>query len=317
MTPYVAFLLPAHLGGSGVLAAVAAGLYVSWNGPLLISGTTRLQGIFFWDLLIYLLEGLVFLVTGMQLRTLLDRTDQALLHQLMLAVPLTVAVIFVARFLWVYPAAYIPRWLSPALARRDPMPSWQFLFMLGFTGVRGVVSLAAALALPLTTTAGLPFPDRDLILFVTFGIIVVTLIGEGVVLAPIVRWLALPRDADEERKREYAAELKARIETLKVAESRLERLEVDGDTEADAMALLRAHQEHRVQQWPKDADGKAAVAVALAVRTDLIRAEREYIYGLLRQGRITDEARRRIERELDLEEAAITLKREDEDDPPL
>jgi|HubBroStandDraft_6_1064221.scaffolds.fasta_scaffold81146_2 Na+/H+ antiporter len=317
MTPYVAFLLPAHLGGSGVLAAVAAGLYVSWNGPLLISGTTRLQGIFFWDLLIYLLEGLVFLVTGMQLRTLLDRTDQALLHQLMLAVPLTVAVIFVARFLWVYPAAYIPRWLSPALARRDPTPSWQFLFMLGFTGVRGVVSLAAALALPLTTTAGLPFPDRDLILFVTFGIIVVTLIGEGVVLAPIVRWLALPRDADEERKREYAAELKARIETLKVAESRLERLEVDGDTEADAMALLRAHQEHRVQQWPKDADGKAAVAVALAVRTDLIRAEREYIYGLLRQGRITDEARRRIERDLDLEEATIMLDREDEDDPPL
>jgi NhaP-type Na+/H+ or K+/H+ antiporter len=169
----------------------------------------------------------------------------------------------------------------------------------------------------LTTTAGLPFPDRDLILFVTFGIIVVTLIGEGVVLAPIVRWLALPRDADEERKREYAAELKARIETLKVAESRLERLEVDGDTEADAMALLRAHQEHRVQQWPKDADGKAAVAVALAVRTDLIRAEREYIYGLLRQGRITDEARRRIERDLDLEEATIMLDREDEDDPPL
>jgi hypothetical protein len=80
---------------------------------------------------------------------------------------------------------------------------------------------------------------------------------------------------------------------------------------------LRAHQEHRVKQWPKDADGKAAVAVALAVRTDLIRAEREYIYGLLRQGRITDEARRRIERDLDLEEATIMLDREDEDDPPL
>jgi monovalent cation/hydrogen antiporter len=317
MTPYIAFLLPAHLGGSGVLAAVAAGLYVSWNGPLLISGSTRLQGIFFWDLLIYLLEGLLFLVTGMQLRTLLDRTDQALVHQLMLAVPLTVAVIFVARFLWVYPAAYIPRWLSPALARRDPTPSWQFLFMLGFTGVRGVVSLAAALALPLTTPTGAVFPDRDLILFIAFGVIVVTLIGEGVVLAPIVRWLALPRDAEEERKREYAAELKARIETLKVAESRLERMEIDGDTEADAMALLRARQEHRVQQWPKDSEGKAAVAVALSVRTELIKAEREYIYGLLRQGRITDEARRRIERELDLEEATIMLDREDEEDPPL
>jgi NhaP-type Na+/H+ or K+/H+ antiporter len=228
-----------------------------------------------------------------------------------------VAVIVVARFLWVYPAAYIPRWLSPALARRDPVPSWQFLFMLGFTGVRGVVSLAAALALPLTTTAGGPFPDRDLILFVAFGVIVVTLIGEGAVLAPIVRWLALPRDAEEERKREYAAELKARLETLTMAQGELERLAADESTEADALALLRARQEHRVRQWPKDATGKAAVAEALALRIELITAERRYIYRLLQQGRITDEARRRIERDLDLEEATIMLDREDEEDPPL
>ena len=107
MTPYVAFLLPAHLGGSGVLAAVATGLYVSRNGPLLIPAATRLQGVFFWDLLIYLLDGLLFLVTGMQLRTLLDRSDPVLLHQLMFAVPLTVAVVLVARLIWVYPAAYL------------------------------------------------------------------------------------------------------------------------------------------------------------------------------------------------------------------
>jgi monovalent cation/hydrogen antiporter len=240
MTPYVAFLVPAHLGGSGVLAAVAAGLYVSWNGPLLIPAATRLQGFFFWDLLIYLLDGLLFLVTGMQLRTLLDRSDPVLLHQLVLAVPFTVAVVLVARLIWVYPAAYLPRWLSPSLKRRDPVPSWQFLFMLGFTGVRGVVSLAAALAIPLTTSAGAAFPDRDLILFVTFGVIVVTLIGEGIVLRPVVRWLALPRDAEDERKRENEAELRARLETLKIAEGELERLAADGDTAPDVLALLRA-----------------------------------------------------------------------------
>ena len=317
MTPYAAFLLPAHLGGSGVLATVAAGLYVSWNGPLLIPAATRLQGIFFWDLLIYLLEGLLFLVTGMQLRTLLDRSDAALLHQLALAVPLTVAVVLLARFIWVYPAAYLPRWLSPSLTRRDPVPSWQFLFMLGFTGVRGVVSLAAALAIPLATGTGAAFPDRDLILFVTFGVIVVTLIGEGIVLPPVVRWLALPHDAEDERKRENEAELKARLQTLKVAQSQLERLAADGDTEPDVLALLRARQEHRAVQLPRDADGKEAVAAALALRAELINAEREYIYRLLQEGQITDEARRRIERELDLEEASITLKREDEDDPPL
>jgi CPA1 family monovalent cation:H+ antiporter len=317
MTPYVAFLLPAQLGGSGVLATVAAGLFVSWNGPLLIPAATRLQGIFFWDLLVYLLEGLIFLVTGMQLRTLIDRTDTGLLHSLALAVPLTVAVIVIARFIWVFPATYLPRWLSPALARRDPSPPWQWVFILAFVGVRGVVSLAAALAIPLTTGAGAAFPDRDLVLFITFGVIVVTLIGQGLVLPTVVRWLALPHDADEERRRENEAELKARLETLKVAQGRLEQLAADGDTEPDVLALLRTRQDHRAGLVPRDADGKEAVAAALALRAELINAEREYIYRLQQEGQITDEARRRIERELDLEEAAITLEREDEEDPPL
>jgi len=223
----------------------------------------------------------------------------------------------VARFVWVFPAIYLPRWFSPALARRDPSPPWQWTFLLGFTGVRGVVSLAAALAIPLTTEAASAFPDRDLILFVTFGVIVVTLIGQGIVLSPIVQWLALPRDAEDERRRDRGAELKARLETLNVAESKLERLAADGDTEPSVLALLRSRQDNRALQVPKDTDGKEAVAAALALRADLINAEREYIYRLLQEGQITDEARRRIERELDLEEAAITLKREDEDDPPL
>src|SRR5215831_5609100 len=122
LTPYAAFLLPAHLGGSGVLATIAAGLFVSWNGPLLIPAATRLQGIFFWDLTVYLLEGLVFLVTGLQMRTLLDRTGTVLLRDLVFAVLLTVIVLIVTRFIWIYPATYLPRWLSPALARRDPLP---------------------------------------------------------------------------------------------------------------------------------------------------------------------------------------------------
>src|SRR5208337_23848 len=155
-TPYAAFLIPQQLGGSGVLATVAAGLFVSWNGPLLIPAATRLQGIFFWDLLVYLLEGFVFLVTGMETRALLDRTNTVSLRDLGFALLLTVVVVVAARFIWVYPATYLPR--------------WQWVFLLAFVGVRGVVSLAAALAIPLTTIAGAPFPDRDLILFVTFGV---------------------------------------------------------------------------------------------------------------------------------------------------
>src|SRR5690349_8394924 len=251
MTPYVAFLLPAHLGGSGVLATIATGLYVSWNGPLLIPAATRLQGIFFWDLLVYLLEGLVFLVTGLQIRTVLDRLDPISFRGPLLAVLLTVAVVIVARCVWVFPAIYLPRRLSPKLARRDPAPPWQWVFFLAFVGVRGVVSLAAALAIPLTTLAGAPFPYRDLILFVTFGVITVTRVGQGSVLPGVVRWLAVGSHAAEEREREHGAELAARAEALNVVQNRLDRLAAEGRIAPEVLAILRAWHDDRVGRLPR------------------------------------------------------------------
>jgi monovalent cation/hydrogen antiporter len=318
LTPYAAFLVPAHLGGSGVLATIAAGLLVSWNGPLLIPAATRLQGIFFWDLLVYLLEGLVFLVTGLQIRTLLDRMDTILLRGPLLAVLLTVAVVVVARFVWVYPAIYLPRWLSPALARRDPLPPRRWVFFLAFVGVRGVVSLAAALALPLTTLAGTPFPYRDLVLFVTFGLIVVTLVGQGLLLPSIVRWLGLGSHAADEREREHTAELSARAEALNVVQNRLDQLAGDGRIAPEVLAILRARHDYRVGRLPTNvSNGIETASAAADLRSELIAAEREYIYRLFREGKITDEARRRIERELDLEEASIACKNEGGVEPPL
>ncbi len=199
MTPYLAFWIPEHLGGSGVLATVAAGLYVSWKGPLLIPSATRLQGIFFWDLIIYLIEGFIFLVMGLQARTLLGRIEAYSLSDALVAVALTTVIVVVARFVWVFPAIYLPRWLSPSLARRDPSPPWQWAFLLGFVGVRGVVSLAAALAIPFLTADGQVFPYRDLILLVTFGVIVITLVAQGLMLPPVIRWLGLAKDANVER----------------------------------------------------------------------------------------------------------------------
>jgi CPA1 family monovalent cation:H+ antiporter len=300
------------------LATIAAGLFVSWNGPLLIPAATRLQGIFFWDLVVYLLEGLVFLVTGLQIRTLLDRMDAILLRGPLLAVLLTVTVVIVARFVWVYPAIYLPRWLSPALARRDPLPPWQSVFFLAFVGVRGVVSLAAALAIPLTTLAGAPFPYRDLILFVTFGVIVVTLVGQGLLLPSVVRWLGLGSHAADERARENAAELSARAEALNVVQNRLDQLAGDGRIAPEVLAILRARHDDRAGRLPRStSDGIETASAAADVRAELIAAEREYIYQLLRDGNITDEARRRIERELDLEEASIASKKEGGVEPPL
>ena len=317
MTPYAAFLVPAYLGGSGVLATVATGLYVSWTGPLLIPAATRLQGIFFWDLLVYLLEGLIFLVTGLQIRTLLDRSDIFAFYEPMLAVLLTVVVIVVARFVWVYPAAYLPRWLSAKVARRDPLPPWQWLFFLAFVGVRGVVSLAAALAIPLTTSSGAPFPERDFILFITFGIIVITLVGQGLLLPSVVRWLGLGRHAADERDREQKAELAARADALKLAQMRLEQLAANKRIAPETLAVLRARHDYRFGRLPKALDALDPASAAADVRSDLIALEREYIYGLLREGRITDEARRRIERELDLEEAVIAREKEGGVEPPL
>jgi CPA1 family monovalent cation:H+ antiporter len=318
MTPYVAYLVPAGLGGSGVLATVTAGLFVSWNGPLLIPAATRLQGIFFWDLTVYLLEGLIFLVTGLQIRTLIDRIDMAMWREPLLAIAITAAVIIVARFLWIFPATYLPRWLNPALARRDPSPPWQWVFFLGFVGVRGVVSLAAALGLPLATEAGAPFPARDLILVVTFGIIVITLIGQGLALPRVVRLLGLARHAAEERTREQKAERAARSDALDLAQRRLQQLAAAGDVPSEALAILRAQHDYRSGRLPRGtSEGSDAALLAAELRSDIIAAEREFIYQLLREGRITDEARRRIERELDLEEAAIACKKEGGIEPPL
>src|SRR3954449_12721920 len=191
ITPYLAYWVPEHFGGSGVISTVACGLYISWNGPLLISAATRLQGIFFWDLVIYLIEGLLFLLTGFQMRLLYEKSKAFPLDDILIATALVAVIIIVARFAWVYPATYLPRLLNKRLRERDPMPSWRTVFVIAFTGVRGAVSLAAALALPFTLPGGEAFPFRDLILFVAFGVIFITLIGVGLTLPPVVRWLGV------------------------------------------------------------------------------------------------------------------------------
>jgi CPA1 family monovalent cation:H+ antiporter len=312
MTPYLAYWVPEHLGGSGVLATVATGLYVSWNGPRLISSATRLQGVFFWDLFIYVIEGFVFLITGLQARTLFEKAPSFSLRELVVAVAATTAIVILARFIWVFPATYLPRWLSPSLRRRDPSPHWTTTFVIAFTGVRGVVSLAAALAIPLTVASGAAFPHRDLILFITFGVILLTLVGLGLMLPLVIRWLKLGQAHETEEEQEFAREITARHEAMEAA---LRQVEEDARARGlsdDALAVARARHEARSQQFPKSVDeGWDAAAIGGRVRMDLITAEREYIYQLLRDGRINDETRRKIERELDLEEAIIACK-EDE-----
>src|SRR6201992_2371184 len=214
ITPYIAYWMPEHFGGSGVIATVACGLYMSWNGPLLISAATRLQGIFFWDLVIYLIEGLLFLLTGFQMRSLIEKSKSFPLENILLSTALVAAIIIIARFAWVFPATYLTRLFNRRLRERDPMPPWQGVFIIAFTGVRGAVSLAAALAIPLTLPGGEAFPSRDLILFVSFGVILITLIGLGLGLAPVVQWLGVAKAGRDEHVAEIESEIAARREAL-------------------------------------------------------------------------------------------------------
>jgi monovalent cation/hydrogen antiporter len=306
ITPYIAYWIPEHFGGSGVIATVACGLYMSWNGPLLISAATRLQGIFFWDLVIYLIEGLLFLLTGFQMRLLIEKSKAFPLHDILFATALVTVMIIVARFAWVFPATYLPR-LIRRVRERDPAPPWQWTFALAFTGVRGAVSLAAALALPFTLPNGEGFPYRDLILFVTFGVIFITLIGLGLGLPLVVKCLGVAQAGRAEHLAEHESEITARREALDVALKSLDAITDDRELSDEVIKLLRARHEIRTNQLPDslDPDAYEVTAAGRDLTRELIAAERKFIHVLLRDGRITDEIRRRIERDLDLEEASL------------
>jgi Na+/H+ antiporter len=309
LTPFVAYWPPERLGGTGVLATVAAGLYVSWNGPRLISAATRLQGVFFWDFLTYLIEGMVFLITGLQTRTLLSSIAASSVSDLAIAASVVSAVVIATRFVWMYPAVYLPRWLVPALRRRDPSPPWQWPFVLAFTGVRGIVSLTAALAIPFTIADGSPFPKRDMILFLTFCVIFVTLVGEGLTLPVVTRALGLAHTGRRERQDERNEEYRVRKQAIKAAVERLDALSAERQLPESVVRPLRAsyrerllHVEHR-----NDGDGRHKKLVELGdeVETSMIDVERSLINDLYRNGELKDEPRRRIEYELDLRDARL------------
>jgi CPA1 family monovalent cation:H+ antiporter len=310
LTPFLAYWPPEHLGGSGVLATVTTGLYVSWNGLRLISAGTRLQGVFFWEFLIYLIEGMVFLITGLQARALIAGIHGYSIAELVAAAAIVSAVVIVSRFIWMYPATYLPRWLFPQIRRRDPSPPWQWPFLIAFAGVRGIVSLAAALAIPLTTDSGAPFPGRDLILFVTFAVILVTLVGQGLLLPAVVHWLRLARAGRRERHADRAEEFRARRQAIETALARLDQLAAERELPEDTVRSLRARQHERLKHVERRSDGdgdhKKLMQSADEIEYLLIAAERDLINDLYRRGELKDEARRRIERELDLRDAHLT-----------
>jgi monovalent cation/hydrogen antiporter len=306
LSPFAAFWVPESLGGSGVLATVTCGLFVSWNGPRFISPATRLQGFFVWDLVAYLVESVIFLLTGLQARVVADTLDLSQWESLALACLAVCAVLIGVRFIWVFTATYMPRFLSPALARKDPAPPWQNTFIVAFTGIRGVVSLAAALSIPIMA-AGEPFPNRGLLLLITFSVILVTLVGQGFTLPWVIARLGISehgrREADEEKKREISA----RLASIDAALARLDSLEGAVSSPEAIRALRRRNEDRRAYFVAacQDLGGGEVSNVNASLQLQFVNAERASIADLYRQSKISDEARRRIERELDLEDARI------------
>jgi CPA1 family monovalent cation:H+ antiporter len=306
LTPFAAFWVPESLGGSGVLATVTAGLYVSWNGPTFISPATRLQGFFVWDLVIYLVEGVIFLLTGLQARVIVERLDTSQWERLGLIAGAVCLVVILVRFIWVFAVVYGTRLLPPPLRMRQEAPPWRNVFLVAFTGIRGVVSLAAALSIPLFA-GDAPFPDRDLLLLVTFAVILVTLVGQGLSFSWLIGVLGLDREgrleADQAKRREVAA----RVKSIDAALARLDQLEGAAAAPDTVEILKRRHGDRRayfVAACNDLSEGTVAVS-AIALQLRFLDAERQSIADLYCRGEIDDGARRRIERELDLEDSRL------------
>jgi CPA1 family monovalent cation:H+ antiporter len=225
---------------------------------------------------------------------------------MLLVTALTTMVAVAARYAWTFPATYVPRWMSKKLAARDPVPPWQAPFMVSFTGIRGVVSIAAALAIPMATSDGRPFPHRDMFLFVAFGVIVITLVGQGLFLPRLIRRLGLARGGAEERRLELEQQRLAREQVLDSAARMLDQIAAERELPADVLHQVQARIADQRRQVPRDVGDSLALERSIArLRAELFGEQRRVLHQLLREGRLSDEARRRLERDLDLEEETL------------
>ena len=301
--------LPAHaLGVSGVLAAVTVGIYMGWHTPEVTNAQVRLQGQGVWEIVFLLLNGLLFALIGLQLPSIVDGLSGRSTGELVGYAALVSAVVIAARFVWIFPVAYGEWLIRGRFGSSGLAPSWGAKTVLAWSGMRGAVSLAAALALPLTTDAGGTFPDRDLIVFLTFNVILATLVVQGLTLPGLIRVLRLEDDGLAEKE-----EAKARIHAAQAALDRLAELEgeqwVREDTAERMRGLYGFRQNRFRQRFDPDGDGtiEDRSLAYQRLRRELLAAERGAVEDLRRQRRIDDEVARRVVRDLDLEDARLEL----------
>ena len=307
LTGYAAYLPAERLGFSGILAVVATGLYLGRVGPRFVAADTRVQNVGMWDVVVFALEGLIFIITGLALRPILGGWSGPFARGLVSGAVLVSVTVIVARFVWVFPAAYLPRFLSARVRKRDPYPPWQVVAVVSWAGLRGGESLVLAAAIPTMTAAGTPFPGRDLIIAITFAVILVTLLGQGFTLAPLLRWLGVRETGEDERREEIAA----RIEASEAALARLEELATESWMHPDALSHTRDRYRLRTRHLHGHADGvvdgpiEAKSIAQLRLARELLAVERRQLIRLRDNAAIGDAVMRRIQRELDYEELLL------------
>jgi CPA1 family monovalent cation:H+ antiporter len=291
LAPFAAYLPAETLGVSGVLAAVVAGLFAS-RALRHSSSDIRVVATGAWQMVLFLLNGLVFMLIGLQLPSVVRGLGD--LSLVLGHTAFVVLAVVLARLVWVFPASYLSR-LIPAVRRGDPSPSWRAMVLVGWSGLRGVVTLAAALALPLN------FPERSFILFVAFAVILATLVGQGLTLPLLIKGLGLAPDAGAAHDEAHARGL-----TTEAALARLEELRAQWPGHIELIDQLRDRYAHRVRHDEKHhEDGDAAEQELLEhglIRREVIDAERQAALQLYERGVIADDILRRIERDLDLED---------------
>jgi CPA1 family monovalent cation:H+ antiporter len=308
-TAYAAYLPAEELGLSGVIAAVAVGLYMGSQTSRVTNARVRMQGTATWQILIFLLNSFLFVLIGLQLPQLLEQlrnSDYGVGSVILYGLLASLAVI-VVRIACVYAFTYIPRDVSGWVREREPSPQRANVALIAWMGMRGAVSLAAALALPTRNDAGQPFRERPLILFITFCVILVTLVVQGLSLPLVIRWLGVEPDGSDELEENKARKLAARA-----ALDRLDLLEQEDWTRDQTVERMRGQYRYRYDRFAarfdEQADGDAIesrTADYLRMVASVLEAQRETLDDLRRQGSISDEVMRRVERELDLEEGRM------------
>ncbi|HZT15625.1 MAG TPA: Na+/H+ antiporter [Gaiellaceae bacterium] len=300
LSGYLAYLPAEAAGVSGVLAAVTIGVYMGWYTPELTTERTRLSGDAFWEILVFLVNALLFVLVGLQLRRIVDALSGLSSARLAGYSALVCATVVAVRVFWVPVFTYLPRVLSRRVREADPYPPWQWPAILSWAGIRGAVSLVAALALPTD------FPDRQLIVFLTFAVIVATLVVQGLTLPVLIRLLGVRDDGAAARE-----DAKARIHAAEAALARLEELVADGVVRPETAERLRGSFGFRRDRFRARYDGdgggeieEQSIAYQRVMR-ELLAAEQAALLAL-RNGRIIDDnVAQRVQRDLDLEAARL------------